>query len=156
VRCLHSNCLLNPVRVLLLARITWLEHLDCAGYGWGRKRLRRRPMPTKPNSSLFDRLPDETVCRIIAFVGMSFVPYIEPDRDDSIDESDAVHPWILRLTYCSKRLRRLALPQLYHTLSLSDMYIMHRLLERMIETPIYRSFVKTLLLKWGGEYEDYG
>jgi hypothetical protein len=99
-------------------------------------------MPT----NLFDKLADEIVLEIIK--------HLHQPHDYFRSTLSPLNNEIRRISSCNRRLRRIALPHLYHTVYIPDCLTLHRLLQVILEYPTYAYLVRTLLLEW--QEDAYG
>ncbi|PVG00140.1 hypothetical protein CPB86DRAFT_872129 [Serendipita vermifera] len=84
----------------------------------------------------FDQLPDELISKIITY------SHTENDTNTPCD------PTLWRLSLCSKRLWRIVLPLLYHTIGIFESRCLDALIWTITKSPAYISFIKVLRLDW--------
>ncbi|PVF93892.1 hypothetical protein CPB86DRAFT_876817 [Serendipita vermifera] len=92
------------------------------------------------SSDLFATLADELILEIVNHLHTSYV--------DHTDNADPCSMDICRLSVCSQRLRRIALPLLYHTIRIPHPRILDRFLQTMLRNRIRTQLVKSLALDW--------
>jgi hypothetical protein len=84
---------------------------------------------------LFESLPDELVSEILSYLWISH-----------LNSGSYKYRWPISL--CNKRLRRIALPRLYHSICIADIKSLNRILQNVIEHPAYARLVIILEVDW--------
>jgi hypothetical protein len=85
----------------------------------------------------FGKLADEIIVEIFQWIA----PFSTRPKGGPIRNRDA-----RSFSHCDRRLRRITLPFLYHTLYISTIKTLNGLLDTIIKFPAYSSLVKTLML----------
>jgi hypothetical protein len=91
--------------------------------------------------NLFDSLADELVLDILNYLLSIFAA---SNNSNPLPFS----PELWHLSRCNKRLRRITLPLLYHTVTFTKPHFFNRFLERVIRNPLCASQVKSLTIDW--------
>jgi hypothetical protein len=88
------------------------------------------------SSNLFDELADELVVKILEYMHWKF------------DLNVRLNPDIHNLSLCNRRLRRIALPQLYRTVHVSYSKRINQFLRAIVDSPTHAGLVKEIALGW--------
>jgi hypothetical protein len=91
--------------------------------------------------NLFDSLADELVLDILNYLLAIFAA---SNNSNPLPFS----PELWHLSRCNKRLRRITLPFLHHTVIFTKPHFFNRFLEKVIGNPLYASQVKSLTIDW--------
>ncbi|PVG00139.1 hypothetical protein CPB86DRAFT_872128 [Serendipita vermifera] len=95
-------------------------------------------------TSGFDRLPDELISKILSHL------------NSGNNTSGSLNSALRQLSLCSKRLWRIILPLLYHTVDFSKKEMIDALICTIKKSPNYINFIKVLRLDWSCHFIDAG